>query len=95
MSSYAEFRAATEVLLGIQFAALYPKMRRTCLTRWTWNGVFWILLDLRFCHPGDPDHPDTPAEAREAVPEEEGRDWFPVFRTALLRNQGAFKISLV
>lgn len=26
----------------------------------------------QFSHPGDPDHPDTPAEEREAVPEEEG-----------------------
>lgn len=34
--------------------------------------------ELRFSHPGDPDHPDTPAEERlaeaeaEAFPEEEG-----------------------
>ena len=62
--------------------------------------MFWILLGPRFCHPGDPDHPDTPAEAREAVPEEEGRDWFPVFQTAFPRtgrkpHQGIFRISLV
>lgn len=45
----------------------------------------------QFCHPGDPDHPDTPAEAREAVPEEEGIAETPVTPLRSASDIGAHK----